>query len=167
MKKNFLKRKFLIVSSVIVITIIFIPYYFFRDEIKYYNENYDVLDKFADTTDGKVYRFYFIRVSDLDSNFINYAARNTLEKNLNESDYSGILIAHFYRLEDTLELPEKLFEQMRMKYPNKKDVGKNLRYVIRGAVKTYFCDSAGYDATLFYNKLIVPRYGVNAKDVLK
>lgn len=164
---NFLKRKYFILSSIIVLAISFLFYYFFKDEIKYYNEHYEVIDNFSDTTDGNIYRFYFIRVSQLDSNFIHYAANNTIEQNLNESDYSGILIAHFYRLEDTLELPDKLFEQMRMKYPNKKDVGKNLRYVIRGAVKTYFCDSSGFDSDLFYNKLIVPKYGVKAKDVLK
>jgi hypothetical protein len=162
-----MKKKYFAVSLIAIVSIIITLYFYFQTEIKYYNERFEVLDTFSDTTDEKIYRFYFVNVSNLDSNFINYASEKTIEKTIQNTFNSGVIIAHFYKLEDTLKLPENLFEKMRFKYPNKKDVDKNLRYIVRGAVKSYFCDSSDYQSSLFYNHLIIPKYGISARDVLK
>lgn len=160
-------KKVFIISIISLTVIVSVIYIFFQDEIKYFNEEFELLDTFADTTESGIYRFYFINVSSIEKDFINYTSKRLIEPKINNSGNQGILIAHFYNLSDTMPLPPKMFKQLRYKYPNRNNFDKNLRYIIRGAVKTYFCNSTNFEDTLFYNHMVVPKYGVSAKNVLK
>lgn len=161
-----MKKTIFVVVLIILILSVFL-YLRFEDEIKYYNYSYEMIDNFSDTTNKNVYRFYFVGVSSTERDYINYVSEKEIKPILKTFQGKGILIAHFYKLSDTLKLPDNMFKQLKYKYPNKANFDKNLRYIIRGAVKTYFCEPDKYDDTLFYNHMVVPKYGVKAKDVLK
>ncbi len=147
--------------------------------------DYKVLDEIQDESHSGKTQFLFVHVSNLDSLGILKAGKEIFkERVLNKYDGTQIpedqfhdempveiLIAYFYRQEDTTAVPDQMKDLLRSKFPKNDIVRYNLNYISEGfiysAVYDPFSKKTTIDSLSPKTMLFVPKSGTLAKDVMR
>jgi len=147
--------------------------------------NYKVLDEIQDESHAGKTQFLFVHVDNLDSAGILKAAKE-LFKDRVLSKYDGkeipqehlhdelpveLMIAYFYRQDDTTSVPDQMKQLLKSKFPKNDIVRYNLNYIAEGfiysGVYDPFSKKTTIDSLSPKTMLFVPKAGTLAKDVMK
>lgn len=147
--------------------------------------SYKVVDEISDTSEGGNTTFLFVDVNELDSLEIYKASQELLKKRIidkyagkempqdamHQEGGSELLIAYFYKQDDTTAIPDAMKQVLRSKFPMNDMVKHNLNYISEGFMYTGvynpFQKQKTIDSLSPRTMLFVPKPGTLAKDIMQ
>ncbi len=163
-----LKKEKYIISAVAIAIIIAFMFVFTQDRNYYAVENV-ISDSSAQ---GKVV-FYFVKVKQLDEDFLLNTAHNLRDTDSNsyikDNSQLRVMVAHFYRDTDIEPMPDSLMNKLHAQKPSSKGREYRLDYVRNGYIYTDISqnlpDLKYPKDSLFASQLFIPKKGYSIKEI--
>ncbi len=163
-----LKKEKYIISGIAIIIIIAILFVFTQDR-NYYSVENVISDS---TAQGKVV-FYFVKVKDLEEQFLlqtaHYLRDNDSAASIANDNVLRVMVSYFYRGTDIEPMPDSLMSKLHNQKPSSKGREYRIDFVRNGYIYTDISkdlpDLRYPKDSLFASQLFIPKKGYSAKDI--
>jgi nitrogen regulatory protein PII-like uncharacterized protein len=163
-----LKKEKYIISTIAFVAIAAFFFIFTQDRNFYSVENI-----IADSSDQGKAVFYFIKVKDLDKDFMINTAHHIRDNDsasfLSDKNQFRVMVAYFYRETDVEALPDSLADKIHRQKPSSKGREYRIDYVKNGYIYTDISrdlpDIKYPKDSLFASQLFIPKKGYSAKEI--